>query len=184
MLMDRTSIKIMIVLLTCINVIIYAGILLYIGAESGGRKQSNKNASIDTCVVQDGEAVSGTDDDTDNYEEYILSEPISKEDYASLFNRSGTERLTAIFEGNSFYVNNTITFNFGYGNLFSGFFDSSNVSVHGFSYEIAFLDEQMVLNIYNSDRTAVVMYYVYLDSNDDISLYYKDADITMGLRKV
>ena len=182
--MDRVSIKIMIVLLTCINILIYAGILLYIGEDGSDKKQSNKEAPIDTLVIQNGETVSGSDVGIDSYEDYIFSEPFSQEDYAGLFNRSGTERLIATFEGNSFYVNNTIIFDFGYGNLFSGFFDSTNASVHGYSYEIAFLDEQMVLNIYNSNRTAVVMYYVYLDSNDNIFLYYKDADIMMELKKV
>lgn len=83
---------------------------------------------------------------------------------------------SSLLSGWSFQPEDGITFIFGTDGSYSGFFDSDNMEVEGYTYEITLNEtDQYVLNIYNSDKSKVVTYNLSLNDEGNIVLNYKDS---------
>lgn len=78
-------------------------------------------------------------------------------------------------------VGNDCIFRFNSNNSFDGYFDAQHVNVTGYQYEVVSTGGNNVLNIYNKGKNAVVSYYVMLNEDADILLYYPDADVKIVL---
>lgn len=170
--------------------ILFVAILFVLQKESDGyvKKDLNVHHQIlnqsEDLFLDESDTLSSENENLDGIENRIESNEVSKNDYNGYMDTEGVSRIKALLEGSSFYVNNTILFRFGTGDLYSGFFDSNNINVKGFSYEIVNVYDEFLLNIYDPSRATAVTYKVIIDSNNDIYLYYEAADIKMKLQRI
>lgn len=78
-----------------------------------------------------------------------------------------------LIEGYDFQVGE-YSFDFGDDGSYSGFFDSDNTEVSGYSYECTMENDEEILRIYNEDATKNVTYKMNVLDNGDIQLFFED----------
>ncbi len=94
-----------------------------------------------------------------------------------------SETYMLLVENTEFELEDGIIFNFGKNGEYSGFFDSENRDVEGYSYQIVKRNDKDYLDIFNEDKSKSVSYeFSLLDDGSGISLYYEDSDSTIVLK--
>lgn len=97
----------------------------------------------------------------------------SDEDLASIY--------MSLLWGSHFDLDNDIHFCFDESGEYSGFFDSENPDVKGYSYYINVSDGTVYLEIYNKDKSKVVQYEVSFDQEDNIILKHPNMETPITL---
>ncbi|MDD3138747.1 MAG: hypothetical protein PHX08_07230 [Lachnospiraceae bacterium] len=174
------NVKYLMLVLTFVDMIIMAVFLLVLSSNSTKKSVSINNSIIESLTTEEETEELSTEEVI--AAEEIISEPqiISKEDYMSDKN---TSKITSIYArqiiGN-FNLANGMWFDFEPDGVFNGFFDYNSPSITNGYYEIITVDENPILNIYNSEMTAKVSYSL-LINNYHVILYYEAAGINIEL---
>ena len=82
------------------------------------------------------------------------------------------------------YISDTgFAYNFGENGYYSGFFDSANTEVYGYSYQIEADNNGQKLFIYDPDHKFYVLYYFAPDKDGDIKLFNEENSIYIRLKE-
>lgn len=114
----------------------------------------------------------------------ISAEPIEKDDFDGLYNDTANYLIMEMIKGKRFRSIDNIVFSFGSDGSYSGFFDSSNLNVSDYWFDLSSEDQDHFLNIYNSDYSIVVSYLIFINTKGNIELYYLQGNITLELKEI
>lgn len=78
---------------------------------------------------------------------------------------------------------NGYVFNFGANGYYAGFFDKTNPSINGGSYELKGSNEQMIIRIINPDGSRMVEYNLFMNGSKGFLFVYEPTGFTLKLEK-
>jgi hypothetical protein len=183
--MDNGGIKWVVCWMTIIDIAILSVFLAVVFNFSDKDDKQITAASSYTAspaIILDGV---GEDDvesseEVENIIEIYETHITHKEDYQGTYDEAIVELYKDMIKG-TYYISDNMSYSFGENGVYDGFFDSNNIQVSGYQYDVLKNDDLLILNIYSPEYTAMVTYTMSVNSKGNIVLHYGTGEIYIEL---